>query len=99
MKITLKSTDWQPGKIVVSGTRQTISAETAEGSVTLVYERDRRNPRAYSFRGVERVRANVQAQFSGDLPPVVEHLSWDAVARATWERAMKGEQQRRSYYE
>ena len=99
MKIALKSNDWQPGGITIYGTRQTIQADSAAGSVTLVYERDRSNPRAYTFRGVQRSRRAPGAEFAGDLPQIVEHLPWTAVAKATWERAMRDEQQRRSYHD
>lgn len=99
MKIILKSTNWVEGRIRVYGTKQTISAESADGSVTLVYERNPRNPKSYTFKGVERTRQHPDSQFSGDIAPIVEHLPWDSVARATWQRAMTDEQQRRSYYE
>lgn len=99
MKVTLKSKDWKPGEITVYGTKQTISADSAEGPITLVYERDRRNPRAYSFRGVQRSRPNPASQFAGDLRDIIDHLPWTAVAPATWKRAMNAEEQRRSYHE
>jgi hypothetical protein len=99
MKITLKSKDWQPGEITVYETKQTICADSAEGPVTLVYERSNRNPRAYSFRGVQRSRPNPASQFAGDLAPIIDHLPWTAVAPAAWKRAMTDEQQRRSYHD
>lgn len=99
MKVSLKSTNWVAGRIRVYGTKQTISAESTDGPVTLVYERNARNPKAYTFKGVERTRPHPDSQFVGDLAPIVEHLPWDAVAKAQWKRAMTDEQQRRSYHE
>lgn len=96
MKITLTSSDWRPGEITVSGTRQAIAADSAAGPVTLVYERG--NFRNYRFLGVQRSRPHPDAQFAGDLAPIVEHLPWDAVPRRQWQRAMAEEQDRRSHY-
>lgn len=99
MKVALKSKNWVEGRIRVYGIKQTIYADSAEGAVTLVYERDPRNPQSYTFKGIERTRQNPDSKFARDLPPIVEHLPWDAVSRTTSQRALAVEQQRRSYHD
>lgn len=97
--VKLTTTDWRDGSLAVYGARHTIHADAiGVGSIRLVFDCDRR-ARKFRFVGCERVKNNPASEFCGDLPPLIQSLGSDSIAKATWLRLYREDAQRRSHYE
>jgi hypothetical protein len=77
---------WHYGPAVVSGIRDTVTAETAEGLVSLVFSLSRGRA---TFVGLQRVRRDNDAN-------VIEHMTSECLPTATWVRIYRADQRRRS---